>query len=445
MKSTARCNDGYVLYISIILILTISIYASVVLKAEQFRFSEVNRRLHKLQATILSYSGLNCAQAYVSGYGNRSVAWETELSRIACKSGGTILLSAFHEAGWLRVLSKGCFSGDTAIYGGLLGQVPPDIASNAISIVKSSGGVEIADLATVEGNIAIAGGKVMTTNNGKFNGKIVPFKPVYFTDEITEKSISIFNHFPDSSKSNDSIIVSFQQDLEKILLNSTEKPILIEGKAELKNVIILKNNPVLYVNGKIFIGQLSRITGMKCFVKGNLVITDNADLEQCVIVSSGNVKIEKNARFNGTIICAETLFVGGSSRVIYPSFLYLCSSGCKFDCRQVININDDAIVQGTIVTGAFRDNLPVPRIITGIHSKIEGILICPDALMPYGKFRGSIYTGRIIYKTEHNVYVNRLKEVFITQNDMSRMTIPIILKNGIPRYLSIKKLSGESL
>jgi hypothetical protein len=445
MKSKAPHKSGYVLFISLILILTISIYASIVLKTEQSRLNEANRRLHRLQAAILSYSGLNCAQAYTSGYDGRDVAWETEEHRFVCKNGGTIILSACHETGWLKVISKGCFIRDTTVYEGLLGQVPPGSAENAISIIHSTEEIAVADLAVVKGNVATCGGKVVTTSNGKFNGKTVRFKPVEFMDKIAEKSLSVFNHFPDSSKNADSVILVSSEDLNSMLINNAEKPILIEGHAALNNLTIFDTRATLYIHGELVIGELSRITGMKSIIKGNVEIAGDADIERCKIVASGNVKIEGNARFSGTVVCAETLLVGGNAKIAYPSLLYLCASGCGIDCPRVIIIKENAIVQGIVATGNFGDNLPVPRIITEFHSITEGLVFCPDALMPYGTFRGSIYTGRILYKTDNNVYVNRLKQVSIIQNDLSMITIPILLKEGIPRYANIQNLSGETL
>ncbi len=443
-------NSGYVLFITIILLVVLSAYTVTILTSEHMRTKEAYRYLNKLQATVLSYSGLNCAQAYIAGYEDRGVAWETEQIMISCKNGGIIMISARNEAGWLKVVSKGFFIQDTTVYEGILGQAPPMIASNALSLIHSSDGIVVEDLAKLEGYVATSGGRVVTKNSGVFNGKLLPLKEIDYSGKIIDKAYLDFNRVFDSLKKENSIICTEQTDMENILRateGNVSKPKFVKGYVSIKNLSIMDMKSPLYVNGELCIEQSTKITDLQLYVKGKVTITDNSDMERCTIVSSGNVTIKGNALFNGTVICAETLYVSETSKVLYPSLLYLSSFGGDKGCRRAIIIKDNAEVYGTIATGIFYDNGSIPRISTGFRSHIEGIIICPEALMPYGMFRGCIYAGKIIYNTDNrNVYVNRLKEVSIVHRDVSLMTIPLVLlKDGISRYLRITRLSGDAL
>jgi hypothetical protein len=185
--NSSSSQNGYILYLSLILLFIFSIYTGVMLMSRHLQIMENRHHLRKLQATVLSYSGLNCAQGYAAGYDGGDMAWETQELKRTVENAGTIILSAYHDAGWLKVKSMGCSMNDTTVLTGILGQAPPSISLNALSIGRSSNDVVVADLSSVKGNIGTSGGKVITRNNGIFNGKVVQFKAIDYSGEIIEK------------------------------------------------------------------------------------------------------------------------------------------------------------------------------------------------------------------------------------------------------------------
>jgi hypothetical protein len=109
-------------------------------------------------------------------------------------------------------------------------------------------------------------------------------------------------------------------------------------------------------------------------------------------------------------------------------------------------IQDKATVRGTIATGDFHDNSMIPRIMTQSRGPIEGCIICPGAIMPYGTISGILYADKIVYRQERSVYENWFKEVSISFKDISLMTVPFLIKkDGDPSYLKIVWKCGSKL
>jgi hypothetical protein len=136
MDKKSLSQSGYILYLSIVLLLILCAYGGVIITSQHLNIIESRRSLNALQASVMAWSGLYIAQAYAAGYEGRGALWETQDYVRSLPNGGGIALSAHYEAGWLQVKSKGAFLRDTAILEGILGQSPPSFSSNVLSLCQ---------------------------------------------------------------------------------------------------------------------------------------------------------------------------------------------------------------------------------------------------------------------------------------------------------------------
>jgi hypothetical protein len=442
-------EQGYVLYFALILLFVLASFVATILTSQRMNNTQSQRELNKLQATVLSYSGLELAKAYVSGYDGRDFLWETQDLKHDFLQGGSVTLSASHSAGWLSVHSIGSFIKDTSECEGVLGQVPPSFSSNAINIVHSDNDVVVNDRATLNGDIATSGGKVITRNNGTFSGKIKRIFPVVYNSDIAEQEFNVFDkQFGALSK--DSTIQHVKPEEIGQMFRPTEnkqvKSLFVEGDVSLKSVDLDFKDAVLYVKGDVTVSGASNIKSASVYVLGKTEIKDRACVQFCNIVSLGNLFITDSSIYRGNALCAESLVVRGGANVYYPSFLYL-SSGQKGSMGdRVVLIQDNACVKGIITTGNFNDNAMIPRIQILDRSNVSGLLFCMGGVTPFGRINGSIYLEKIIYRQERTVYENWLRQVTVSYLDISQMTTPMLFpKEYGYRFMQIKQVRGGVL
>jgi hypothetical protein len=446
----SKGRNGYVIYMVLVLMLVLSIYMGVMLLLRRQEMIQSQQHFMKLQATVMSYSGLNYAMAFAAGYEGGSRLWETpELKRVFGR-GGAITISAHHEMGFLKVKSTGCFRTDTVVTEGVLGQSPPPICGNALSIGRSDNDIVIADYASVNGPIGTTGGKAITRNKGIFNGKISRLNDFDYSDDIMEREFAVFKRFPRSQQNSDSFLCMKPSKLDSTLRFSngavSTPRILINGGLRFPSTAINDMKSAIYIEGTLTIGQASKIRNLISYVHGAVIIEDSARLEHCAIVASGNLSIGGNVVFQGIAASAETLSVGGKSKVTYPSFLYLSKTNCNLAADQILILKDEAEVHGTVATALFKDLGSLPRIICGMSCRMEGFVVCPGAMTLYGEVKGSVYTGKIVYNSERTVYENWVREAAVSWRNLSLMTLPLLfLKSGILRYERISVVSGSLL
>ncbi len=440
-------QNGYVLYLSLTLLVVILAYVGVILSSQRVDTIESKFLLNKLQASVLAYSGLNLAEAYTSGYEGHEPASEIQEMVWTHPNGGVIELSQHYDAGWILVRSEAVYLNDTSVVEGILGKSPPSFSWNAVTLGSSGGDVVVADRATVTGDIATTGGKVQIRNGGVFKGNRIVVKAAQLDDNVMETELSdAQSAFRKMKGHNDTSLLSASDSI----INSASGPDSLQpivfGSETLTSPMSDFAGKSCYYRTNLVIWKSAVVRNLRCFVEGNVTITDSACLEFCSISALGSVIINGNSRVRGNIVCAESLVVGGSSRIVYPSFLYLSALKANIGGSQDIVIQDNAAVTGTIATGDFHDNSSTPRIVLQSRGGVQGCIICPGAVMPYGQVSGSLYAGAIIYRQERTVYQNWFRDVSVAHKDVSMMTIPFLTKtDGDLSYLTLNWKSGSPL
>jgi hypothetical protein len=444
-----RSEKGYVLYLAVVLLFVLSAYAGIVLTSQYLNVSAARHELNGLQAEVLAQSGLSLAQAYASGFENHGALWETQEIRREIPGKGTIILNAHHDAGWLQVISKGAYLRDTAIMQGTLGQAPPSFSANALSIGLSNNDIIVADRASLQGNVGTSGGKIITRSNGLFKGKAVPIKPAEYSDSASENEVASINRFFNDPKSRGTINTLSPAGLDSMTRFTGKIPetnVLVNGSESFKSMNVDFSGSRVFIQGNLIIEKTSFISNLKCYVKGTITIKDSSVTKGCTFISLENVKMQDNVIFTGNAVSAESLVVEGNSSVNYPSFLFLSAGGKPGNGNQVIIVRDNAIVKGAVATADFHDNATIPRIMVLGRAKVDGFVMCPGAITPYGAINASVYSGKIVYRQERNVYENWLREVSISFRDISRMTIPRLFPlDGQARYLNVSCIRGRQL
>lgn len=438
-------DSGFITYIAIILLLVLSIYSIIIIQSRHLSLVPIKRDIKNLQSSVLAYSGLSLAQAFIAGYDGKGVQWEAEELSFELEGVGEFSVSSFHDAGWLKVESSGIHNKDTVTLSGILGHSLPEITKNALSILQSDHNVVVGERARIFGNIGTSGGGVVNRGNGVFHGMRKNIENFTYCDSTIEnefKEIDEYflehrsvNYMPDS-------LQPVEPDQFKSALRGSKKDIYIEGNLIISDTIDCEGKTV-WLAGDAVINEHADINNINIRVLKNIYVTDNAGIHFGSIFCFGDVRITSNSYVRANIMCADTLCVEDNANVLYPSVLYLSPFIYKKYSRggQLLIIQDKAEVTGTVLTGNFGGRYSDPYLLITGRSRIEGLIFTPETLTLYGNITGSVIANRIIYRYERTVYDGWIKETLLKSRDLSEMVVPALFPaGGVPAYLIIKRV-----
>lgn len=433
-------EGGFVIYLVLIIVFIIGLYAEIIITSQYSSTIRSRHDLHKLQALICAYSGLNLAQAFAAGQDGHGPGWETqELKHTICDN-GCFTITSFHDAGWLRVRSKGFYLKDTVVLNGVLGQTPPSIAENALNIQKSAADVVIADRARVMGDMATKGGKVIIKGSGFFKGSLKILKDFNYNEKpIEDELVLAYNCFNERKSGKYVADSQYSMMARRLDFTHNDSVLFIDTSVSLLSDSIDCRGATFYIRGDLILGNTACLKNGRGFVLGNIVVKDDAHVDYSTLVSFGNATFSDRVFVRGNIVGTDSIVIKNNAYFAYPSFVYLSSNRSfnKVDNRTII-ISDNAVVKGIVATGRFGGDSYNARVMLLGRSRIEGFLMCPDAITLYGSVSGSVFSDRIIYRLEKSIYENWLKDVSITYSDISTMTVPLLFpQESVPRYLQI--------
>ncbi|MBN2037951.1 MAG: hypothetical protein JW768_14515 [Chitinispirillaceae bacterium] len=433
-------ESGFVIYLVLVIVFVIGLYAEIIITSQYSSTVRSRRDIHKLQAYVNAYSGLNLAQAFAAGYDSRGPGWQTqELKRIVGEN-GLFVISSFHDAGWLRVKSRGIFLKDTIVLNGVLGQKAPSFTDNALNIQSSAADIVITDRAKVMGNIGTTGGKIQIKGSGFFSGSIKNLRNFNYDEKPIENELILAYNYFKERKSGRYIADSQYSTMERHLdFTHNDSVLFIDTSVTLLSDSVDCRGAFFYIRGDLMLGNAACLKNGRGFVLGNIIVKGDARVKHSTLVSFSNMTFCDRAYVRGNIVGADSIVIKDNAYFDYPSFIYL-SSNRSFNPAGsgAIVLMGNAVVKGIVATSRFIRSPYNARFMLLGRSRIEGFLMCPSAVSLYGSISGSAFVDRIIYRQERSIYENWLKELSVTYNDISNMTVPLLFpKESVPQYLQI--------
>lgn len=433
-------QSGYFIYIVVVILLLLSTYTVTIIGANYRRSLPVINKINKLQASVCAYSGLSLIQAFASGYDGHDIHSEVNVLTKELDDAGIILISSWHDAGWLKVRSTGIRIKDTVCIEGILGQSPPQFTENVLNVFGTQGNLVVADRARVYGDIGTNGKGIVIKGSGIFKGKITRLDNEKYDDQSIDdefdhvydvfKERKVIKYLPDS-------LLPVKIDNFKEVVSQKKGDIFIEGNLNLIEKFDFYER-VLWIDGDLFITHNAEIKNIKANVTGSTYISGKAFLELGSIICFENIKITDKAHIRLNVACAETLMVSRDALVEYPSILYLSSFLQRKSGRSkaVLLVLDNAHIIGTILSGVFDKSSFLPRLYISGRSCTKGILYSPSPVTINGRLSGNVSVNKLIYDKPGSVYDGWLMEVTLLEYDLSEMVIPLVFpENCKPRYL----------
>jgi len=398
-------NRGFTVYIVLAILSIAMLMISVLL----IRINAVQKfssaAVKKTQAFHLAQSGVERASYFLSGGDNHTIDWECENYSEKIGEFGEITLQNRKFGVFAKLTSTGRRLDYTCTYENIFGRTLPELLEPVITLTGHSGGLELKDGSTLSGPVVL------------FHGGIK-----YYQSPVIIK-------------------VSPSLPFDSLAVYKTVQKINSECIALLAN----KNN----ITSDFRIDETTDITkfGDTIVVLGNLDISGR-ELENKVIIVSGNATLEHNAVLRLSMLFCENAYVNNArvlQSVVYTQKKCLLQSGV-YNAQCITNdslivkngmsfgtmsvfVNYRSIVNDTVVSGGIyldentryqgviisvMDSLAkkrswYPSITLGLKASVNGVLVTNQSIyMKENSVKGHIWAQQIESSDKNVAYTNYL-------------------------------------
>lgn len=443
--SQLKKNDGYVLYLSVIILIVVLIYGSIILSSYQQNLGIPRRKLNRLQAKAAAYSGLQLGTTLVENKLSGDDSLTDSSNRFEIGNSSHCIVSIGAKNSWVVVRSQGVSGRDTAVFEGVLGHKLPYTDTFALGVINSGNGLVIADRAVLTGNAAVKNGQIVVRGSGAFSGKKVELPVWQFDDRLYRRQIStICSTFAvamnncltiDSLTKFDTHSIGRNRNEDWYLkgamclagastdtLDFRDKTIWLIGSVVVKGGIVLKN---LNLN-----------------ISGTITVSDSVVLNNVFLNCIGTVKIEKKSSAQVNIACTDTVLITDDARILYPSVIYAASVPSREASNNpdaCILVRSGATVTGTVLIPFGGDK---PMFFTAPRAQFEGFLFSNAPVTLHGEVRGVVYAKSTHYTSGNDSYNCWLMDVDVRFRDIKGMVFPYVFfkQQAEPCYLTITEL-----
>ncbi len=425
LKSLLKSNSGFILPSVLLITLLITTMLFSILTIVYFYNSYTLNIINKKKMELACFSAL---QSYIS-----------ENQRVK-ENEKTVLIDSIRVR--LRVRSKGIFTeiettalgkkdSTKVIY--LLGNTITAPFDNAIIVSKKNLRAAITGKTNIVGDMFLTSDRVKigrisgisSTDKNYLDGKIKINEDIetkYFNDNL------ILNLFDKNKFSDDIRYIDgdFELISSAFINRLNYKLLYIKGNLIIKgylNKLSKFNNIVIFVTGKtIFEKKSISNLDMQIICDSTVLINEDTKLENVIITSESEIKIQKNTHFKNVQFFSKKGISIYNSVFEYPSILALYSDlDNKANLQNKIDINS-SIINGTILlinsTVGLANNKNL--IVINGSSKVHGLIYSENNVDISGQVNGIVYTHSFWYYKKPTEYINWLVDVKVDRKKLDK-------------------------
>lgn len=170
----------------------------------------------------------------------------------------------------------------------------------------------------------------------------------------------------------------------------------------------------------------NEITIRRKSLKGNIIIisdtliTINSDTElDGVILIAKNIKIAGSFKGRLQAFATDTLEVGTSANLKYPSVLGMIQSEKKSDSKSLLRVDKYTTVSGMLFQQANTSEIGQSRLLLESETVVHGLVYAGNMAQSSGKIYGNLTCQKTVLNTGYSIYENHLLNTIIDRTKLS--------------------------
>ncbi len=361
---------------------------------------------------------------------------------------------------YAMIRSEGNYADQTAVMTALIGSSPPPLTRAAITVTDISLPLVVTGTARIRGDVNVG---CLGLTTGHIGGEPVA-DPYYHVGEVRiHHSITVplldttvlrryrLDMLHRRSAATRRLAGSQVLDSSSSRLLQANSSYIIENAAQFNGLRFTSYWAItsVFVNGQVDIRGSSKMAGLiEITSERSIRVRDQALLDGVILNSGDSIVFEGASRFSGIAISDEMIVVKDSSRIEYPSLLFVTGRETNGGLGSGISLNSMVSLETLCYLGGgiSRDAIDASRVCQDSASHLLGMVISQGECDLRGSVSGSVVTVRFSYNQPPTRYVNWLKDLHIDRTSLSYSpAIPMLRSDTLPQAYRIIRLKSSVL
>jgi hypothetical protein len=445
-------NIGSALVLALVMITVIVIICSAVLSGIFLQFKFIRKQVDSLKALNLAEAGVYKTIWYLSGNEGKGPLWRTMNESIELFDDTFASVSIEEWGGYLEVHSSTEYKNVRKTVRVLLGEKLSEPFRYAIQLGevkyqnagvrkksnkrgfgyplvvtgknRITGDVSVGLKGVEKGVIRGRGFEGERLVEGRINKVQNPLLPVFNNKlfrnafERYRKSILIR---PQNATFDPYVLID-----DELISKLEDKRLYISADIEFNNLgekKIIEGPLFISCSGNITFRGNSRIgNAVEFAADGKIIIMDQVQMNDCILFAEKGIEISGQCRLDAQLFSPEDIIIKDQAILSYPSVLYCSGRLEEKELKGLIILQDQAVVQGTIISYPEEINISDIRDITMIRiekqARAVGVIYSHHHTSIEGTVLGNVSTSEFFLYVSPTTYLNWLRDATIDRTKL---------------------------
>lgn len=448
LPSALSATHGSALVLVLVMITFITIIVSAMLMGNLLQLRFTRNAQHELQARYLAEAGIHKTIWLLAGNEGKDITWRPQNESVMLFENQTANISITEWGGFLRVTATAHAHRAGSTIRVLLGEKPPLAFQRALLVGATDYPLVVTGKNRIIGDVTVNSQGVRTGRimGRDFEGEHVVDGRIFrvrnpqmpeFDASLLEKTIARCQQFlsqPGGAQIYEDLFFHEPAQLARVY----GQILHVEGNVHIQSDSVIRGPLRLSCSGNIRIaGRAFLRREIELIAKGKIIITEQAQLQDCILFAEEGIEISGAAQISGQLLSPREIVLRDRARLHYPSLVYVRGELLENRWHGQIVLQDQASLRGTII-------LPGPRtsdegsyndMMVSLHpqSKIVGAIYSAHNTEQRGTVYGSVITGQFWLYEAPTIYLNWLRDALIDRTKLPQEFLLPLQFSPLPR------------
>ena len=424
------------------------------LSVQYYQMRFVRKHVHKLQAFYAAEAGVYKTMWLLGGHEGRNAMWRTENESIDLFDGSFARISVNTWGAYLKIQSIGFDHKESQEVACIVGETPKTPFDQAIEITDLEYPLVVAGQTKIVGDVTVGKKGVETgwvngkgfSGNQPVDGHIIKRTKLEapFTDfQLFDDQMAYFQGFLESNpieavQLNDSLA-----SIERNLSVNADTTIQVQMDDSLNlslNQLVVKGNLEISGDGDLRIDEI--------IVRDTLILSEKVNLQSVLLYGGSQIVVKDQVALSGQLFSRQEIYLQNQTVVDNGSVLYVQGESTEKGTVGTIDIQDEAIVIGTLVLPSKGEDLEQDHDMRSVHvgknAVVTGVIFNDHQTYLEGTLYGSLVTGSFYLYAPPTTYVNWLYDATIDRTQLPQAFVMPLLFHERPELCVLYWYKSDS-
>ena len=428
MRTRGENETGYAFVLALIFVSLLTTVCTVMLSVQYHQMRFVRKHIHQLQAFYTAEAGVYKAMWLLGGHEGRNPMWRTENESIQLLNGSFAHITVDAWGAYLKIQSIGFDHKESQEIACIVGEKPKSPFDQAVEITNLEYPLVVAGQTKIIGDVTV-GKKGVETGwvNGKgFSGhqpvdgniiKKIKLETPFTNFQLFDHQMAYFQGLLESNQHEAVQLNDSLASIEQNLSVNADTTIQVQKGDSLNlslHQLIVKGNLEIRGEGELRIDEV--------IVKDTLVLSERVNLQSVLLYGGSQIVVKDQVALSGQLFSGQEIYLQNQAVADNGSVLYVQGESTEKGVIGTIDIQDEAVVIGTLVLPSKEENSEQDHDMRSVHvgtnAIVTGVIFNDHQTYLEGTVLGSLVTGSFYLYAPPTTYVNWLYDATIDRTQL---------------------------